>query len=978
MSSRRASGFGSRSPPNKSPRCGCPQGSPKRHCSSGACGCGRLSGLALLSPTVVPDAPLWTAACIATGNTLEAVTAAWVLSHVIDFDPAFQRSRDGVAFVLVAGLLTPVISATTGVTALCAAGVQPWARFAELWSAWTLGDALGALVVAPAILTTLRRGRATYRREWIEGAVLIAATVTVSHLVFGNGLGSISRQHPLEYLIVPFLIGAAVRQGQPTTALVVISTSVVAIWHTLRGSGPFADVNTQEALLFLQAFTGMLAATGLLLAAAIDERKMGERRRAAAAGIGNVLAGAADLSEAAPGILRVVCEKLRWPVGALWVADDSGSTLRCLALWTDDERASGAFTEATASTLFPPGIGLPGRVWASGTPAWIENVGADDNFPRAAAARAAGLHAAFAFPVRVGDKVGGVIEFFNRTVVRLDSDLLSTMSAVGNHIGQFIVRTRIEAAVAREHRRMHAILDTALDAVIGMDHDGRITDFNPAAERIFGYSRAAAVGQELANLLIPEHLRASHRHGLQHYLATGQGPLIDKRVETTAWHADGHEFPAEVAITRVVDTDPPLFTGYVRDLTTRFQAEQERDQLLQRALDARREAEAANRAKDEFLATLSHELRTPLNAIAGWTRMLLAGTMDPASATRALQVIDRNAQLQVQLVSDILDVSRIVTGGLKLELQPVDLGSVIGAALDVVRPAAEAKQILLSARLASPAQVVEADPQRVQQIIWNLLANAVKFTPPRGRVNVSLDEGPNQTVTIRVEDNGPGIAADFLPYVFERFRQADSSSSREHGGLGLGLAIVRHLTELHGGTVRAESEGPGEGATFIVTLPRIDRTPTVAEAGGHGMPVETDTPTAGRAPSLAGIRVLIVDDDEDARELITAILRGAGAEVQIASSAREALRHLDASQPDVLLSDIVMPGTDGFDLIRDVRRLDDARRRHLPAAAITAYPGDTARKQALKAGYDRCVSKPLQAKAVIQTVLSLVRSDRPS
>ena len=318
-------------------------------------------------------------------------------------------------------------------------------------------------------------------------------------------------------------------------------------------------------------------------------------------------------------------------------------------------------------------------------PGWRMSV-RDANFPRAAVARAAGFHGAFAFPICLGDDLIGVIECFNRRVLPPDTDLLRTMSAVGNQIGQFEGRKRVEREVADEQRRTRAILDTAIDAIIGMDHQGRVTDFNPAAERMFGYSAEDAVGRELAELLIPPALQDQHRHGLIRYLATGTGPFLDRRVETTAAHFDGHQFPVEVAIARVPGENPPRFTGFVRDLTARVEREREREQLLQSELDARRYAESANRAKDEFLATLSHELRTPLNAIVGWTRLLLDGTLDKPNAKKALQVIDRNAHLQTQLVADILDVSRIITGGLRLNIRSVDLRAVIAAALDAVRP----------------------------------------------------------------------------------------------------------------------------------------------------------------------------------------------------------------------------------------------------------------------------------------------------
>ena len=350
--------------------------------------------------------------------------------------------------------------------------------------------------------------------------------------------------------------------------------------------------------------------------------------------------------------------------------------------------------------------------------------------------------------------------------------------------------------------------------------------------------------------------------------------------------------------------------------------------------------------------------------------MLLDGTMDERSTRRALEVIDRNAHLQVQLVGDILDVSRIITGGLRLDLQPVNLGSVIGAALDAVRPAADAKQIRLRSRLVASALLTQGDPQRLQQIVWNLLANAVKFTQVGGLVEVELVDS-RDGVRIRVQDDGAGIDPAFLPHVFERFRQADGSVSREHGGLGLGLAIVRHLVELHGGTVRAESQGPGKGSAFTFELPRIDADRTSAFSDEHQQASTVDRSQLKPVGSLGGRRALVVDDNEDARDLIATILTNAGANVQTASSVPEALRQLEVSPPDVLLADIGMPGADGYSLIREVRRRETQSGQRLSAAAITAYAGKHDRERALAAGFDHHVSKPISPAEIVDVVRSM-------
>ena len=916
------------------------------------------------------DAPLWTAAAVATGNTLEAVVAALLLRRVPGFDPSLRRVRDGVAFGVIAAALATTISATIGVAALCFAAVQPWSRFAHLWTTWWLGDAFGALVVAPAVLTLARAPRGS-RRDWAMIALALIGTMGLTQAVFGQTQGPFSGHTPLEYVVFPLVIAAAVRLGQPAASLLVLGVSAVTIWNTVAGRGPFAGAEVRDSLFVLQVFIGVLAATGVLLAAAISERATGERRRAAAHTVSHVLATAPDLNQAAPAILDGICGNLEWQVGALWLVDRDSDRLRCVAVWSDGDARTAAFGEATRQALFTSGVGLPGRVWATGAAAWIEDVGADGNFPRAAVARPAGMHGAFAFPITLGEaEVLGVIECFNRSVMTPDPDLLGTMSTVGDQIGQFVWRKRVEAAVAEGDRRTRAILDTALDSIIGMDHLGRITEFNPSAERTFGYRRDQALGRDLADLLIPPQLRDAHREGLLRYIATGGGPFIDKRIETSGFHADGHEFPVEVAITRVSSDDPPRFTGFVRDLTARAQAEREREQLLQSELAARRDAEAANRAKDQFLATLSHELRTPLNAIVGWTHVLLTGSTDEPRTRQALEAINRNAHLQARLVDDILDVSRIITGGLQLNREPVDLRAVIVAAIDAVQPAADARQVQIGTQLQASNTTTDGDAQRLQQVVWNLLSNAVKFSEAGGVVTVALEDAAPGAIRIRVTDSGGGIAPEFLPFVFDRFRQADGSISRQHGGLGLGLAIVRNLVELHGGTVHAHSAGPGTGATFEVELKAV---PLGTGAADHPQqPVGTGS-QPGDPASLLNFRVVVVDDDDDGRDALAMILTAAGATVRAASSAVDALQLLQISRPHVLLADIGMPGASGYDLIREVRRRDMQTGNYLPAVAVTAYATGTDRDRALAEGFDDHMSKPVSPAAIIQTIRSVSR-----
>jgi len=395
--------------------------------------------------------------------------------------------------------------------------------------------------------------------------------------------------------------------------------------------------------------------------------------------------------------------------------------------------------------------------------------------------------------------------------------------------------------------------------------------------------------------------------------------------------------------------------------------------LLIREENARAEAEAANRLKDEFLATVSHELRTPLNSILGWAQLMRTGTLDSSSSTRALLTIERNTKTLAQIIDDLLDVSRIITGKLRLDVQPVELDAVVESALEATRPATDAKNIRLEVALDSGVGAVSGDPGRLQQIVWNLLSNAIKFTPSGGRVAIRL-ERVGSRARITVSDSGEGISEAFLPFVFDRFSQADSTFTRPHGGLGLGLAIVRHLVELHGGSVSADSAGKGQGAAFTVSFPL-----STAEwiADNEDEQVEVSPRPAGDAKELAGLSVMIVDDELDARELLVVMLEQRGAEVIAASSAAEALAALEnatnGSIPDVLVSDIGMPGQDGFDLISKVRAMDPARGGNIPAIALTAYARSEDRARVLAAGFQHHVAKPVGPSSLAMAVAKLAR-----
>jgi signal transduction histidine kinase/ActR/RegA family two-component response regulator len=412
----------------------------------------------------------------------------------------------------------------------------------------------------------------------------------------------------------------------------------------------------------------------------------------------------------------------------------------------------------------------------------------------------------------------------------------------------------------------------------------------------------------------------------------------------------------------------------VAEVARAFDAAAERLRaLLDKERAARTEAEAANRLKDEFLATLSHELRTPLNAVFGWARLLRGAAPEPETMARGLEVIERNATAQVKLIEDLLDVSRIVAGKMRLNVRSVAVPAVVEAALDAIRPAAAAKGIRLESVLDPAAGPVVGDPDRLQQVVWNLLANAIKFTSRGGRVQTTLARVDSH-LEITVSDTGLGIAPDVLPHVFERFQQGDGGSTRQHGGLGIGLALVRHLTELHGGSVSAHSEGLGHGATFVVRLPISLATDTPAVARVH--PVVSDAVVPASDVSLAGLRLLLVDDERDTLDLFARLLGSTGAAIETAGSVAEAMASFTRRPPDVLVADIEMPQEDGYALIRRVRA--DERGAGVPAVAVTAYGRVEDRVRLLAAGFNMHVPKPVEPTELIAVVAALARRSAAS
>ena len=1025
---------------------------------------------------------------IAIGNTLEALTAGFLVHRFIGVHSPFYRARDVLKFVLIAVLISPTISATIGSANLCLSGAALWSHFDSLWLTWWVGDGVGALVVAPLVLTWLEDRKDSWstsrQAEW---ALLLVLLTVTSGIVFQEALPSSFVNLAVGRLIIPFLLWAAIRFGARGVATAIALFAGIAIWGTGLGLGPIVDQSPNNSLLLLQVAVAANGITFLVLAgvvaerktaeqtvyflasivestedavigstldgtivswnrgaerlygykaqemtgrpvsalvplargdelsrlldhlkrgdyinhyeterlrkdgrlicvdltlspildsdgepigvsaieADISERKEEERRIAGNLAVTQILAESPAVGDAMTRVLRTIGESFGWELGAMWTPDSAVGVLRCQKVWRSHLSEGGDFESVCYDHTFLPGVGLPGRVWASAQPAWIPDVTNDNNFPRAPFAVAEDLHAAFAFPIVSGEKLLGVIEFFSREIRQPNDGLLALVAGTGSQIGQFLEQKRSEEALRQSEEQLQLALDAANMGVWNYDVRTGTVKWSRSLEMIHGLEPGTFGGT------FDDYLKDIHPEDREYVMGS-----LARTVDQSATHdieyriilPDGSirwvEGKGEVI--RDETGEAVRLTGVCTDVSDRKQAERERESLLGREQEARAEAEAANRAKDEFLALVSHELRTPLNAIAGWLDILMASPdQGEAHIARALEVIKRNTILQTRIIEDILDVSRIVTGKLHLDLRPVQLAPIIQAAVTAVQLSADEKKVRIRHSLDRSVEPVFGDPYRLQQIVWNLLSNAIKFTPDGGEVEIGLEQtGPNARIT--VHDNGEGIGADFLPHIFDRFSQADSSTTRPFGGLGLGLAIVRHLVELHRGKVEASSAGERRGAVFTVILPCE---PLAVRASKPALETDRGRPDDGDAP-LAGLRVLVVDDDLDSREVLAALLALRAAEVRSAGSVKEALDTVTHWKPHVLVSDIGMPGQDGYDLIRELRSRGPQDGGQIPAIALTGYAAAQDGERALSAGYHTHLAKPVEPRYLVKLLAS--------
>ena len=869
------------------------------------------------------DAPLWTAFVLATGNTLEGVLAVSALRRLPSFDDGLRRVPDVLALTIIGAVLCTMASATVGVTTLCAAGVQPWERFGALWFDWWLGDALGALIVAPAILTCARHVWA--RPDWLHTALFVTGGMTVTHFVFGQPIGV--SPHPLEYVVFPIAIAAAVRGGLPVTALVVLGVSVVTIWHTVRGNGPFAGPQVHEGLILLQVFMGVLSGTALLVAAAVLERKTSERGERAAAAV------------------------LREREHMLMLAQRAGG----VAVFDWDVASETAHCSAEFFRIF----GLPPREGTITSDEWWGFLHPDDrqrmtrhlalavegHIPAAAdyrinAADGTVRWLSYAGQVQGGPErrriIGAVLDITDRKRLEAELRLHADELSESRDVLALAMRGGAMGAWSRDLATDQVWWSSELEEIVGLEAGA----FNRTEAGFF-------------ELVHPDDQPAV-RQAVDDAVARRTDYIVEFRFQ----HASGDWRWMEGRGRAVYEDDgmPRMLYGIGIDITSRKRAEM----ALREAIKA---AESANHLKDQFLATLSHELRTPLNAILGYARMLQTNAIPPDKQPRAFDVIERNAVAQNGLIEDLLDMSRITAGKVRLDPAPIPVATVLREAVDGVKPAAEAKGMAFDLEIDAFAGAVVADTARLLQVFSNVLTNAVKFTPRGGRVGVLLRRDGG-SVEIKVTDSGRGIAPEFLPHIFEPFRQADARFDRGHGGLGLGLAITKQLVDLHGGTIHAASDGAGQGTTFTIRLAHTSAgVPAASEAAA---PAADAGAQPSGVPTLDGLEILLVDDEPDTLTMFRDALEGAGARVRTVTNGLDALRITESWCPDLLVSDLGLPGMDGYELLQALRHRGASYA--FPAVAVSAYASRDDRARALAVGFRAHFAKPIDPAALVRAL----------
>jgi PAS domain S-box-containing protein len=761
-----------------------------------------------------------------------------------------------------------------------------------------------------------------------------------------SSLGRLPEDHAVDRLERGFDL------DQMVTEYGLLRGSILDLWETRVG----ATVDLRELRALDRAFDEALRR------ATVRHAQTRQRLLKALDGISVAALGSTDLDTFLQHLLRATLESTE-SVDTAVVLLREAESLRVRA-------AVGLEQDLQQLVSIPDREGIAGQVAAEGQPIFIRDAAADGRV-NSRVFREKGVRALYTVPLVHEGSVIGVAHIGSLSAFEFSEEdklLFRTMTSRATSV---IVQAQLLTELRRSEETFRLALEAAPTAILIVGREGRITLANSLTERLLGYSRQELIGSSIEDL-VPVRYRHGHGKYRRDFFASLSRRPMGAGRDLFALRQDGSEVPVEIGLSPFQSDGTVFVLAAITDITERKRAEDERAQLLAREQAARQEVERTNHLKDEFLATLSHELRTPLNAIVGYARMLRSGAMDQAKHPQVFEKIDRNAMALTQIVEDVLDVSRIISGKVRMRIQPVDLAALVRDTVETVRPAAEAKRLNTDIHVDSKAAPISGDSDRLQQVVWNLLSNAVKFTPDGGRIQVRVEHVDGQMEVV-VSDTGMGITPEFLPHMFERFRQGDGGTSREHGGLGLGLAIARHLVELHGGSISGASAGRGKGATFRVRLPFVGVQPEPESPESRVPPPRAMEGWKASHSSLQGVHVLAVDDDADALTLLREIFESAGAQVTAIDSGAQVLRQIHSARPDVVVTDIAMPSIDGYEMLRRIRSSDDKAVSHVPAIALTAHARSEDRAKASASGFQLHIAKPIDPSELIAAVAALVR-----
>ncbi len=855
-----------------------------------------------------------TTLAVAAGNTLEALLGAWAIHRFANGEKVFERARNIFRFVVLTPILSTAVSATLGVTSLTLGGFAQWDQYPAVWLTWWLGDAVGDLIVAPLLVIWLTMPSPRWKaRRVAEAAALLLSLILVAYLMFLLGTPVSSG-----YMMVLPLLWAAFRFGQRGAVTSAFIMSAIALVGTLHGVGPFAHATANESLLHLQAFMGTIAIAALVLASVISEASRAEQRLQVQEAVSRILAESPALKEAASEVIQVLCERAGWDLGAIWNIDQGTDQLHSVEVWHRPAVEAPQFEAVTKDGKFASGEGLPGRVWSTGKATWIPDVTTDSNFKRAAVATEEGLHSAFGFPIKLGDKALAVIECFSREVREPDENFLRMVSDIGGQLGQFVERKRAEGLSLDSEKRLRAVVETAVDGIITIDEHGAISTVNPAAERIFGYRAAELIGQNI-RMLMPEPYQAEHASYIGNYLRTGERKII----------------------------------GIGREVQ-----EQLEEQLRQAQ-------------KMESIGTLAggiaHDFNNILNIIRGYATLIGQQPTAGWQITKSLKVIDQEIERGASVVRQLLAVARKT----ETHLAPLDVNDIVLKVCELIKTFP--KTITVALNLERDVPSVLADPNQMSRALLNVCVNARDAMPTGGQLSIRtetvdankvrdrrFDGGVNGYICIAVSDTGTGMKDEVRGRIFEPFFTTKGIGE----GTGLGLAIVYSIIKEHNGLIEVESVA-GHGATFRLYLPIQSGEQSVANAP------KKSAASGGIHASRSGT-VLVVEDEAALVQLLKKLLSQAGYRVLAAMDGEEAidLYQKHKTEIDVVLLDLGLPKITGFDVIPRLKEQNPG----VNIIITTGYLEADLKAKLFRTGVKDCIHKPYLVDDVIERIGTLLEN----